>query len=114
MKPIIKIGNWWFFGKGVIAMSLFPFVFIDKLYAEKATDDNYDLTLSHEEIHIRQQVEMLVLLFYVWYVIEWFLKLFKYGKQSYAHISFEQEAYENDIKPDYLKTRKFWAFLKYL
>ena len=35
MKPIIKIGTWWFFSKGVVAMSLFPYIFLDKTYMDR-------------------------------------------------------------------------------
>jgi hypothetical protein len=114
MKAIIKVGNWWFFSKGVIAMSLFPFIFVDKSYEEHSTFEKYNITLNHEEIHIRQQLEMLVLFFYLWYGIEYLLKLITYGKGAYMALSFEREAYMNDIDEGYLKTRKFWSFLKYL
>lgn len=63
--------------------------------------------LNHEKIHWQQQKEMLILPFYVWYVVEWMFK-------GYRQISFEREAYENDVNPDYLKTRKKWQWVKYL
>ncbi|MGK0254765.1 MAG: hypothetical protein ACI9OE_002275, partial [Mariniflexile sp.] len=33
---------------------------------------------------------------------------------AYRNISFEREAYANEMYLDYLKQRKFWSFLKYL
>jgi hypothetical protein len=114
MKPIVKIDNWWFFPKGVVAMTLFPFIFVDKTYAENSTFENYDNTINHEDIHFQQQLEMLVLFFYLWYGIEWLIKLIKHGNSSYYFISFEVEAYRNGIDPTYLITRKFWSFLKYV
>ena len=116
MKPIIKIGTWWFFPKGVIAMSLFPFIFIDFHYAWNTTEESYDSTINHEKIHIRQQIEMLIIFFYLWYGIEYLLRAIRLNLRldPYDDLSFEREAYMNDLDMGYLKTRKFWSFLKYL
>ena len=50
---------------------------------------------KHEKIHIAQQKEMLVIPFYLWYFIEWLVRLFKKGN-AYQNISFEREAYVNE------------------
>ena len=71
-----------------------------------------DITLNHEKIHTSQIKEMLYVFFYVWYVIEWLIRLPK--GNAYRSISFEREAYANDKNPNYLKTRKRFAFLKYI
>ena len=63
--------------------------------------------LNHEHIHWQQQMEMLIIPFYFWYVIEWMFK-------GYRKISFEKEAYLNEHNPDYLKTRKRYAWVSYL
>jgi len=70
--------------------------------------------VNHEEIHWKQQLEMGILPFYIWYGLEWFIKLFIYGKKAYYNISFEREAnaYENNF--NYLETRKTWAWFKYI
>lgn len=73
------------------------------------------ILLNHERIHIRQQLELLVIPFYIWYLLEW---LYHYAKcrhwwKAYRKISFEQEAYTNETNFNYLKKRKFWSFLKY-
>jgi hypothetical protein len=70
--------------------------------------------INHEKIHTRQMKEMFFLFFYVWYVLEWIVKLFIYGKKSYFHISFEQEAYTHDENLSYLKIRKRFAWINYL
>lgn len=72
--------------------------------------------IRHESIHTKQQEEMLVLPFYVWYVIEWFIKIFIYGSlnKAYLKISFEQEAKKNERKPTYLKKRKHFSWLKFI
>lgn len=55
------------------------------------------------------------LFFYIWYFLEWFIKLFLPPYPSaYKDICFECEANLNEENPDYLKTRKPFAFLKYL
>lgn len=70
--------------------------------------------INHETIHIKQQQEMLVIPFYIWYILEYIVKFFKYGKNAYYNLSFEREAYTNEKNPDYLKTRKLFSWLKYL
>jgi len=54
------------------------------------------------------------LFFYIWYVIEWFLKLILPPfTQAYYRISFEKEAYNNTYN-NYLINRKNFAWLKYV
>ncbi len=90
-----------------------------------------EVTMNHESIHSRQFVELMVLFavatvfirwwlpvfapfaFYVWYVLEWLIRLFMKG-DAYRNISFEREAYKHQYEEDYLKTRKPYAFKKYL
>lgn len=71
-------------------------------------------TILHESIHTAQMKEMLYLGFYLWYIIEWIIKLFIYGGNSYRNISFEREAYNNEDNPKYLETRKHYSWLKLL
>ncbi len=72
--------------------------------------------LNHEKIHLRQQAELLVLPFYVWYVIEFVIRLFQYKNrhQAYRNISFEREAHTNEKDLQYLSRRSFWSFINYL
>ncbi len=90
-----------------------------------------DVTINHEAIHSRQFVELMVLFavatffirwwlpvfapfaFYVWYIIEWLIRLLKKGN-AYRNISFEREAYANQGDFSYLKGRGWFNFLKYL
>ena len=71
-----------------------------------------DITLNHEKIHTAQIKEMLYVFFYVWYAIEWLIRLPK--GNAYRNISFEREAYANDDNLTYLETRRRFAFVKYL
>ena len=46
----------------------------------------------HELVHWNQQIEMFILPFYLWYFLEWIVKLFIYGNKAYYSLSFEREA----------------------
>ncbi len=93
--------------KGYAAMAIFPFVFF------KYTNYINPTILNHEKIHIRQQIELLILPFYIWYGIEFLKNWIKYKdkKKAYYNISFEVEAYKNENNLNYLKTRKRYSFL---
>lgn len=92
-------------------MALFPFI----LLRDKRMKDNHRL-INHERIHLRQQAELLVIPFYIWYVTEYLigLAIYKNKKEAYYNISFEREAYSNESKFNYLNHRPFWNFAKYL
>lgn len=72
--------------------------------------------IQHECIHLRQQKEMLLLFFYIWYLAEYLIRLIQYKNhhRAYRKISFEREAYLYEADPDYLKRRKNFAFLRFL
>jgi hypothetical protein len=103
----------WFMEIGGI--TLFPWIILRERYRDGAFYKKIAPRLiNHESIHIEQQKELLVIGFYLWYLIEWFIKLFIYGKKAYKNISFEREGYENRSDFEYLKTRKRYSFLKYI
>lgn len=82
------------------ALTFYPFIITSKNeYLDKRT-------INHERIHLRQQRELLIIPFYIWYLIA----LYRVG---YHNISFEREAYQNDHDFDYISNRKPFAFLKY-
>lgn len=85
--------------KGYKAISIWPFIFVRKDCSFNSTDFN------HERIHLRQQIELLVIPFYIIYFIEWIFK-------GYRNISFEKEAYllngENKNSPVGMT---YWAIL---
>lgn len=74
------------------------------------------VNINHESIHTAQGKEMLWVFFYLWYIIEWGIRLIQYLDQNaaYRNISFEREAYTNQSNFDYLNTRSSWAFLNYM
>lgn len=87
---------------GIRAICLFPF----GIYFR----DSYILdTLRHERVHWFQQKEMFGLFFYIWYFIEWLIKIFFCGRRAYMSISFEFEAREESID-----TRKHFGWMKYI
>ena len=92
-------------------ISLWPFVILQDKLLKK---DKF--FLNHEKIHLRQQLELLVLFFYVWYAIEFFVRYIdcRDGMLAYRNISFEREAYRRENDLNYLKKRSFWAFRKFL
>lgn len=91
---------------GYKAINLFGILFV----RGKAVID--EKTLNHEKIHSAQIKELLYIFFYVWYIIEWLVRLPK--GNAYRNISFEKEAYANELDMNYLKNRKRFAFLKHL
>ncbi|MDX1471390.1 MAG: hypothetical protein R3213_07820 [Flavobacteriaceae bacterium] len=101
----------YFIPKGYTAMSIFPFIILKR---KNLKVDR--ILINHERIHLRQQLEMLIIPFYIWYFIEFLTKFFKYCafREAYYNLSFEKEAYKNDGNLEYLKTRKAWSFLEYL
>lgn len=98
-----------------------------------------EVTINHEFIHSAQIAEMMIasvpfalllwlftnvwlglLLviasYYLWYVIEWLVRLIQYRNfdKAYRNISFEREAYANQDDLSYLKNRKRFDFAKYI
>ena len=97
--------------RGFRGLTFFPFVFM-----RDREDKLNKVFINHEKIHIRQQLELLVLPFFVWYIVEYLFRLVQYKdrKRAYYNISFEREAYAKENDFSYLKKRSFWIFLNYL
>jgi hypothetical protein len=97
--------------KGFKGISLFPFI----IFSNKSCSKDLML-LNHEKIHIRQQLEMLVIPFYILYFLEFLIRYLQYKNWNlaYRNISFEREAYANEKDLNYLKKRSFWRFYKFL
>jgi len=97
--------------KGYRGFAVFPFVFV-----KYRLDKESGIFINHERIHLRQQLELLILPFFVWYLVEFLVRLAQYKNAdlAYRNISFEREAYANEKDLNYLKQRSFWKFLKYL
>ncbi|MFT4221990.1 hypothetical protein [Dysgonomonas sp.] len=97
--------------KGYAAINICGVIFARSQYKPIS-----ERTKRHETIHTQQIAELLVVIFYLWYGIEWIVRLIQYRnkKEAYRNISFEREAYTNDQDDTYLKRRKLYAFIRYL
>ncbi|WP_336129628.1 hypothetical protein [Mesoflavibacter sp. CH_XMU1422-2] len=97
--------------KGYTAITIYPFIMLKH---KRQKDDM--ILINHEKIHLRQQLELLVIGFYLWYFIEFLLRLIKFKNwyRAYLNISFEREAYKNENDLNYLKSRSLWSFLKFI
>lgn len=76
-----------------------------------------DVDLNHESIHAEQCKEMLGVFFYLWYIMEYLVRLPIYGCdtiKAYRNISFEREAYNNQENLNYISGRKRYAWLSYI
>jgi hypothetical protein len=93
----------------VDGMAIYPFILL-----KNKADRNNERLIRHEAIHLRQQLEMLILPFYLCYLANYFINRFKYDDESaYLKIIFEREAYAEEGNPAYLKQRKLWAWTSY-
>lgn len=99
-----------------------------------------EVDLNHERIHERQMKELLYIFFYLWYGVEWVVRLVQFWKvgrsayrtsalkglkrfreafrklnyMAYRNVSFEKEAYQNEEDISYLKYRIFFKSMNYL
>ncbi|WP_347050700.1 hypothetical protein [Flavobacterium olei] len=97
--------------KGYRGMAVFPFVLMKYDF-----DKKNEVFINHEKIHLQQQLEMLVIPFFIWYFLEYAIRLFQYRNTdlAYRNLSFEREAYANETNLQYLKNRTFFQFLNYI
>lgn len=92
--------------KHITAITLWPFV----IFREKGFKHDA-VIINHEKIHLRQQLELLIIPFYIIYLSEyvWGLLKYKNHNEAYRAISFEKEAYRNEKNMNYLEQRKPWT-----
>jgi len=97
--------------KGYRGMAVFPFVLMKYDF-----DKTNGVFVNHEKIHLRQQIELLILPFFIWYILEFLVRFIQYKNKNlaYRNISFEREAYTKETDLNYLKNRSFFQFLYYL
>ena len=96
-------------GSFAASIALWPFVFVRE---RKYLQDS--VLINHEKIHLRQQLELLIIFFYLWYGIEYLVYRFKgmSAKSAYRNIRFEKEAYDFEKDPGYLKKRKWFVHVR--
>ena len=100
-----------FFYKNYVGLSLWPFIILKH---DGLKEDN--VLINHERIHLKQQMELLIIPFYIIYVLEWLVRSLFYLSfyRGYQNISFEREAYANEHNLKYPIERRFFSFIKYL
>lgn len=118
--------NKWIPFPNFFAINLFGTMFVREEYKDIKISET---TYTHEEIHSEQMLDFVWgiskfqilggIIFYLLYFIEWLFKLiisgFTFGKiKAYKSISFEQEAYNNELISDYPVIRKRFAWMQYI
>ena len=120
---MIKVYNRIIPWRGFKLMTLWPFLFIKKGAKIKDTD------INHECIHLRQQTELFVFLFYVLYILFFVIEMVRCAfdknrmqtikgknrniyQRAYRGVLFEREAYWFQDDPEYLKHRKLFAWAR--
>lgn len=101
------IRNPWLPPRGYDAINILGIIFCRR---SAIIDDEL---VRHERIHTYQMRELLFVGFYLWYVVEWLVRLPMRGN-AYRNISFEREAYSHDGDAGYLRRRRPYAWLHYL
>lgn len=93
------------------AMALYPFM----LFKNQELKGNKTI-INHEKIHFCQQLELLIVPFYLLYFLNYLINLvrFKNHDKAYFNLCFEKEAYANDKNGGYIKGRRLYSWLKHL
>jgi hypothetical protein len=110
----MSVKNWQFIiskNLHVSGMTLYPFI----LVAHRQLLKN-KIFINHEHIHLRQQIELLIVPFYILYACNYLFNRVYYREHdnAYRNIVFEREAYANEANLQYLKARKLWAWRMYV
>lgn len=93
--------------RGFKAINLFGILFQREGTGKMSSSD-----YNHEAIHTAQMKELGYIFFYLFYIIEWIINLFRYGvkdQKAYRNLSYEKEAYKFQYDLDYLSRRKHYA-----
>ena len=129
----MTIESKWLFEKVLTRFAgtvIFGFLFVKDLEDKEL--------INHEKIHVRQFLEISLVValllipvawfisywflmaipvaFYIWYGIEFLIRLIQYRdrEKAYKKIAFEAEAYDKEDDFTYLQNRRFWRFWKYI
>jgi hypothetical protein len=90
-------------------ITIFPFIFL------KRDQRGNERSLTHERIHLRQQIECLIIFYPVFYFADYlYNRISLKHDAAYRAICFEREAYCNDHSENYLKCRALYSWVNYL
>lgn len=95
---------------GYRAINLFGIIFV------RGDEPLSPRTITHETTHTKQMLETLFIGFYIWYLLEFFIKLITClnWDRAYRSISFEQEAYAFEDCPYWPDQRGHYNWCVYV
>lgn len=98
------------FYKNYVGLTFWPFIILKD---RSLIHDS--VLMNHEKIHLKQQLELMILPFYLLYLLEWIGRSLYYFDmyEGYRNISFEREAFANERDLGYPDQRRSFGFLGY-
>jgi hypothetical protein len=113
MKPRVKKMNWFvrlLTANYLESVTIAPF----GIYSKNHNNNNNKIRINKSKIRWAQQIEMYIIFYYLWYFIEWTMRIPTDKINSFKNLSMEKEVDLNMNNLEYLKTRKRFAWTKYL
>lgn len=91
-------------------MAIFPVIFVKRWDLKTNA-----VLINHEKIHFKQQLELLLVFFYILYLLNYVINLVKYKNHhtAYMNICFEKEAYRHEKDLNYLTNRKLFNWINF-
>jgi len=108
------------------AICLAPFgIYVRQKYLDWINEGfiGYKVLFNHEKTHWKQQMELLIIPFYLLYFLNWVILLIVHTVRmfftqkritAYSSICFEREANDHEKDPFYWRDRKRFAWVKYI
>lgn len=109
---MLNIGRFFRLPGKPVALAFYPFLVIQK---SALGSPQTDVIINHERIHFAQQLESLILFYWVVALIEQIYLRFivkKKGMELYLSRAAEQECYDNMNNLGYLQKRRPFAWLR--
>ncbi len=101
----------------VIGTQFFIWLFVSDFDYWDLHRRNDTIKWRHENIHFVQGKELLFVGFWILYVLNYLINLFRFKfdrREAYKNIAFELEAYIMEGQTSYLSNRKRFAWIKWL
>lgn len=115
-QMIIKTARW-FAQSHIIGTQFMFWLFVHDVKYWEAHRDNDTLYWRHENIHFVQGKELYFVGFWILYVLNYVINLFRFNfdkRKAYNRIAFEKEAHINDGFTHYLSSRKKFNWIKWI